>query len=354
MTDAARTRILVAVNRTEWLNLLGQNQIRLSRRRPVRVGVHPSQKEMDRVFSLAPHTNADSSVDLFVLELDPEWESTARTHPTGSSDVKILDRSMIVGHHTVANENFGYYSDVASRYGVSLGDCEFENAWIDWAVREQLTSAEACTHRFLRLINRGDAWVAKRTDKYKWTDVGRILLRPSRVIKPRPAHLDLLVKSCEEIADRTANTRDHQTFHIAVSIVWIELRTRKNPQRNKQSAPRVKSGLEISRSEPFGPPTTATLEALSYLAETYPKAFTGELTPTSVSALVEIILRSRVNDLSPDRALEILRSPALTNEEVSLLAYATVVSVGVEKIGHLIRSFEFQNWVAPDWSEEES
>jgi hypothetical protein len=71
-----------------------------------------------------------------------------------------------------------------------------------------------------------------------------------------------------------------------------------------------------------------------------------------VSAIVEVIHRSRINDLSPERALQILRNPASTNEEASVLAFTIVASIGVERIGHLIRSSEFQNWIAPDWSSD--
>ena len=352
MADRGHKRILVAVNRTEWLNLLGQNQIRLSRRRPVAVGDRPSQKEMDRVFSLAPHTNVESSIDLFVLELKSSWESSMTNHPTGPPDVRILDRSNVTGHQVVAGEHLGYYSEVAGRYGAVLEKCEFENEWMDWAVREQLISAEACTRRLLQSINRGDAWTPKRADKYKWSDVGRVLLRPSTTVKTRPSHLDQLIKSCSEIADRTAGTRDHQTFHLAVLIVWIEIRTKKNPQKSKLHAARVKSVIEISRAEPFGPATSSTADAAAFFAESYPTAFTNELSPTTVSAIVEVIHRSRINDLSPERALQILRNPASTNEEASVLAFTIVASIGVERIGHLIRSSEFQNWIAPDWSSD--
>lgn len=304
-------------------------------------------------FFLAPQTNVESSVDLFVIELADAWDSGATSHPTGANEVKILDRTMIAGHHTVSNENHRYYAEVAGRYGITLGDCEFESEWIDWAAREHLIAVEACTQRLLASIDRKSAWKPKRADKYKWQDIGRVLLRPSTIIKPRPSHLDLLVKSCTEISDRIASTRDQQTFHLAACIVWIEIRTNKNPQRIKKTASRVKESLELARTEPFAAPTPATVDGISYLAETFPKAFTEEISPVTVSAVVEIIHRSKSGDLTPDRVVRILRNQELSGAEVAVLAYVTVQSIGVEKIGHLVRSLDFQNWVAPDWSGEE-
>lgn len=349
----AASRWLVAVNRTEWLNLLGQGEIRMLRQRVVGTDEQPTQKNLDRVLALAPQTNIDSPIELFVLDVGEGWASIAARHPASPADVRVLRVSDVVAHRTVAQENLAYYSVVGERYGVVLDDCDFEPLWLDWAVREQIRSVAACTARLLGYFGNHEDFGGKRADRVSWQDLGRILLGHEVVTGPKPGHVEQLLRSGEEIVDRIAGTRDAQSFHLAAAIVWIETRTGRNPQRSRDTAARVREYLDLARSVEFAAPTADTAEALGVMAGAFPRAFTDELTPEIVSSLLEVIHDSASRSLAPDRVVELLRSAGGTPPSQSLLAFVITARVGVERIGHLHRALERTDGCALRWDDSE-
>ena len=93
MTAANSRQTLLAINSAEWLNLCARGSIRMSKRRPIVVSNPASEREMERVFTAAPFTKLDSSVDLFILALDDDWAKTKRGHRSYPSEILQLNLS---------------------------------------------------------------------------------------------------------------------------------------------------------------------------------------------------------------------------------------------------------------------
>jgi hypothetical protein len=258
-----------------------------------------------------------------------------------------------MAHRTVAGENLAYYTGVGERYGVVLDGCELEPLWLDWAVREQIRSVTSCAARLLGHFGNEEDFAGRRADKMAWTDLGRILLGRDVATRPKTGHVEQLLRSSEQIVDRIAGTRDAQSFHLAAAIVWVEIRTGRNAQRARDTAAKTKKYLDTARSEEFSHPSANTLEALGFMAESFPRAFTDELTPQTVSGLLEVIHDSASGSLTPDRVVELVRTAGATPASQSLLAFAITARIGVERIGHLHRALEHANRFTPRWDDSQ-
>lgn len=351
MVENAVSRNVVVLNRTEWLILCSEGRIRLNRRRLVPSQEIPTAREMHRAFALAPHTRTESAIDVFILEVSDEWERIAAKHRAAAPDVRVLNLDDVVAHRAASREHHAYYSGEARKFGVELAEPEFEKHWIDWCTHELVSGGTLGASRLIGALGNTFDYEKPRADRYQWHDVGRVVLRPSYVARPKPGHVDQLIRSWLDIADQVAGTRDLQTFHIAVLIVWVELRTKKDVQLHRRHANSIQQFLDTARTEPFGSPTNSTQEAFAYFESNFQRAFTQELTPLVVSGVLECLLTHRSGDLTPDRAYRILIDLASNHAGQALVAFVMSVNIGLGKTVQLSRAVGLNNWTSPTWIE---
>ena len=136
MPPQIQFQTIVVINRSEWLNLCALGEIRLNRKRLVETSSPPKQREMDKAFALSPQSKVDSSIDVFILEIRPDWATTSSKHPAGGNDTRLLRLADVVCHRTAASEHFPYYRDEGDKYGVHLAPCDYESHWVAWCTSE--------------------------------------------------------------------------------------------------------------------------------------------------------------------------------------------------------------------------
>ena len=349
MTSANSRQTLLAINSTEWLNLCARGSIRMSKRRPVVVSNAASEREMERVFAAAPFTKLDSSVDLFVLTLDNDWAKTKRGHRSYPSEILQLNLSDIKNHHPVALEHFEYYNNIGSKCGIYLSESIFEKAWVYWITNETIRASSDAADSLQRAFNVRPSSETKRTDKYKWDDIARLVLRPNEAIKAKAAHVETLLSNIRKIADAVSSTRDSEQFYLACVVEWIDVRLNKDPLKNKAIKDTLLAALANARELPLNMPGEQTAAALKLLAETFPKAFTDEISPVSVAQMVQLLTGARTKNLKPEAVIRIIQSqdPSSTTSTFSTFVLAT--ALGIELTNQLIFALNQKNPIDMNW-----
>lgn len=348
MTSNSR-QTLIAINSTEWLNLCACGSIRMSKRRPVLVSNPAADQEMEKVFWAAPYTKMNSSVDLFVLVIRDAWVADAARHRSNSSEVLTLTIPDVISHHPVAEENFDYYANIAKKCGVHLDVAIFEKSWLFWITNETLKASLTAADQLGKSFGFQTSARAKRQDRYKWEDLARLVLRPNEPIKAKPAHIETLVSSIRRIADAVSSTRDSEQFYIACVIEWINLRLGKDPMTKKSCKQTLESALAHSRELPLGSPSVETTDALRHLIETYPKAFTDELTPIMISHVVQLLTESRTRKLKPETAVRIIHSLERESAASNLLIFLLATSLGIELTNQLVLATSKLDFADMNW-----
>lgn len=349
MNKSGNSRLLVAVNSAEWLNLCARNDIRLHKRRAVLVPAQPSSQEMEKVFALAPFTKLDSALDLFILEINPDWTSSKNRHRVGRSELLLLSLEDVVSHHPVAAEHSDYYQNIMSRYQINLGEARFEESWRGWIFNET-TDASLRAAKVLQTRLGITPSINRRTnDGYKWEELARVIVRPSEKIKKRPAHIEKLLQSANAIADEAAGGRDSEQYYLACTIEWIKHRLNKQPLRKQEIKEQLSSALGASKQLPFGPPSEPTSAGLKLLEATYPNAFTDELTPATVTSLVLVTTDARRKRMKLDAALRIVRSLNPDSASSTVISFAMAVSLGVERTYQLAHALTRSDAQESDW-----
>jgi hypothetical protein len=349
MTDSDARQTLLAINSTEWLNLCARASIRMSKRRPITVSVPASEREMEKVFASAPFTKISSSVDLFVLVIDEEWAKSKRGHRSNPSEILQLNLSDVKEHHPVAREHFEYYNSIGSKCGVYLADPIFEQAWVYWITNETIKASWEAAERLQRALHIQPSSEFKRADKYKWEDIARLVLRPNETIKAKPAHLETLLSNLRRIADAVSSTRDTEQFYLACAIEWTDIRLNKDPMKKKATRDLLVAALANAKELPLGVPTEQTSTALTMLAETFPKAFTDELTPMTVAHVVQLLTESRTKKLKPETVSRIFYSLDSNSSSATVVAFVLATSLGIELTNQLILATTQVNQVPMNW-----
>lgn len=350
MREPEQEQLLLAVNSAEWLNLCARNSIRMHKRRAVRVSSAPSDKEMEKVFALAPFTKLDSSLDLFVLALSPDWLSNKDRHWTSAADVLDLSLSNVLSHHPVASEHADYYRNIAIKHQVQLGEARFENSWRSWIINETIHASVQASNDLLESLGMSLANGRRKIDGYKWEDLARVVLQPHEAIKARPAHAELLLRSVAKIADAAAGARDTEQHYLACTIEWITLRTKKRPLRKKELRDKLLDALRVAKLTPFGTPSGPTADALSLLVSTYPKAFTEEVTPESITSLVQVVHDAKLGNLKLATAIKVVRSLEPKSPASPLVCLAMGTALGVEHTYQLVNALGRRDSSGEDWS----
>lgn len=345
----AESRLLLVVNSTEWLNLCARKSIRVNRRRAISVPSVPSERQIDKLFALAPFTKINSSVDLFVLEINGEWSKSARRHRAGATDIVVLDLADVNSHHPVAQQDFAYYETLGSRCGVRIAGAAFEKLWSGWVDREVIASSLETAATLQSHLGVMPIGKTRRPDKYMWDDVGRLIVGTFRQHRPRPAHVETLLKEIRRIADAVAATRDSEKFYIACAIEWVNVRSRKDPLKNKKTRESLKEALSKTTDRPISEFSDETRSALELISLTYPKVFTDEISPIVVGLLVRLIGDSRSRRLKPETIYSALQLVGKDTASATLITFAVSLTLGVELTNQLIAAtcsvdFADLNW----------
>jgi len=347
----SNSRLLVAVNSAEWLNLCARREIRLQKRRAVQVSAQPSGHEMERVFALAPYTKLDSALDLFVLEVKQGWTSSKNRHRVGSSELLLLSLDDVVSHHPVATEHADYYRNIASRHDVGLDEALFEESWRAWVFNETIDASLRAANALQERLGITPSIKRRSIDGYKWEELARVILRPSDQIKKRPGHVEQLFRTANEIADQAAGGRDTEQYYLACTIEWIKCRLNKYPMRKREISERLLSALDASKQLPFGQPSEPTSTGLDLLVATYPKAFTEELTPETITSLVRVTTDAKRKRLKLDTAIRMARSLRPDLASSMLISFAMAVSLGVERTHQLANAPTSPETQDVDWEQ---
>ena len=321
----------------------------MGRRRPVVVSNPPSKKELEKVFATAPFTKLSSSVDLFILEIDQDWAKTSAKHQAFPSEILTLSLSDVQTHRPISQSHYDYYSKKVASCGVFLEDAKFESDWEQWIIKETIQSSLTAASLLQRSFDLKLHTDLKRADKYKWEDIARLTIRPKDQIKTRPGHLETLLRNQRVISDAVAATYDTEQYFIACLIEWIEVRLRKDPMKKKPLSDILSSALANAKEIPFAAPSEQTLTAINSLSESYPQAFTEELTPATVIQVIRMVSDARSKKLKPESVINTINSFERSGSSASLIAFLIATSLGIELTNQLIHSSSHMEIMDIDW-----
>ena len=349
MTHSESRQTLIAINSTEWLNLCARGSIRMSKRRPVVVSVPATNREMEKVFVSAPFTKMGSSVDLFVLVIDQEWPKSGERHRSNPSEVLQLTLSDVITHYPVALTHLEYYSHIGDKCNVQLSDPIFEQAWLYWETNETVNACTEAANRLQLAFAVPRSIGSRRVDKYKWDEIAKLILRPNEPIKPKPAHAETLLSNLRRLADAVSSARDSEQFYIACAIEWIDIRLAKDPMKKKVIKDQLRTALAAAKELPLGTPSEQTILALNLLVETYPKAFTDELTPITIAHIIQLTTDARTKKLKIHTLLGIVSSVDRSSQSSTLTTFVLAASLGLELTNQLILGMKHSDPQDPSW-----
>lgn len=349
MTETDSRQTLLAINSTEWLNLCARGSIRMHKRRPVTINNPPSEREMEKVFAAAPFTKLGSSVDLFVLVIEDDWPKSKRAHRSFPSEILHLNLSDVKEHHPVAVEHLEYYNNIGSKCGVRLADAIFEKTWVYWITNETIRASSDAADRLQRAFHIHPSSETKRTDKYTWDDIARLVLRPNEGIKSKPGHIETLLSSIRRIADAVSSTRDSEQFYLACAIEWTDIKLNKDPLMNKATKDALQEALTGAKDFPLGAPSEQTSATLRLVAETFPKAFTEEISPMTVAQIVQLLTEARTKKLKAGTVIRILQAQEGASTTSTLTSFVLATSLGIELTNQLIFALNQDDLVEISW-----
>lgn len=99
----------------------------------------------------------------------------------------------------------------------------------------------------------------------------------------------------------------------------------------------------------MGVPCEQTSTALAMLAETFPKAFTEELTPMTIAHVVHLLTESRTKKLKPETVSRIFCSLDSNCSSATVVAFVLATSLGIELTNQLILATTQVNQVPMNW-----
>lgn len=349
MSDIAAPQILLAVNSTEWLNLCARGSIRMSKRRAIKVSTPATNREMERVFASAPFTKMESSVDLFVLQLSPEWPQPKSHHRAHPAEIFKLSLSDVLAHHPIASEHFNYYNNIALSVDINLDSPIYEGAWASWTFKEAIQASSEASEYLEDAFRFKPHGEIKKIGGYKWDEIAQLVLRPNETIKEKPGQIEILIRNIRTIADAVATTRDSEKFYLACAIEWIDVCTNKDPFQKKDTREILEQALDAATERPLGSPSEQTQGALEHLVQAFPKAFKTPISPILVANLVQLLTESRTRKLKTETVLRIFHSLDRTSDEASLISFVLATSLGIENTLQLRRALSANAPSDIDW-----
>ena len=344
-------RELVVITAVEWRNLIARREIRIAKNRIVSVADFDDSKSVSKLFGIAPFTKLGSSVDVFILELKENWLSSCPKNPDAPRESAFLHLDHVQNHHTVSAHDIDYYGQIGAKYGVILTSAILERQWADWTIRQKVSDSMRAADELLSSLKLPVREGPKRPDKTKWWDLASLSLHLSRPSKSKLTHAETFVLHVREIADRAANVRDSDAFRIAAVLEWIEIRTGKNPL-NRTTRASVLPALQEAKAFAFEDCSSSTSAALEMLRQSFPKAFTQEISPRFIgfAARLETDARSlKLRQISLHNALEHM---GRDGQDSRLLGFLVSIWLGVEHSNQLLMASTFQDLVEVQWETE--
>ena len=321
----------------------------MSKRRLVTTSNPASDREMEKVLASAPFTKLDSAVDLFVLAIDEKWVKSKKQHRIGSPDILVLNLSDVVKHYPIAQVTLVHYGPIGSKCGVQLEEPIFEKSWLFWITNETIQYSCDAAELIQKQFEVNESSKIKRADKYKWDEIARLVLRPNEAIKTKAAPIETLLSNAKKIADAVSATRDYEHFYLACAIEWIDIRLNKDPLKKKVCKQVLLDALNSAKERPLGTPSEQTTAALKLLADTFPKAFTNEISPMTVARVVQISADFRAQPPKPETVFRIIQSLDRTSAAATLITFVLATSLGIELTNQLIRMTNQINFSEINW-----
>ena len=88
---------------------------------------------------------------------------------------------------------------------------------------------------------------------------------------------------------------------------------------------------------------------MNLLAETFPKAFSAELTPMTIAYIVQLLTESRTKKLRPETVDRILQSLDRNSPSATLITFVLATSLGIELTNQLILATTQADQVPMNW-----
>ena len=332
------TGLVVVVNSTEWRNLCARGSLRLHADRATSIGRPPDPAELDRAFASAPTTKIDSSLDLFVLEIRPDWRAGAKTH-RAHAEVAIFDIDDVVAHHLVDTEHLDYYTAEATRAGVSITGAAYESAWRRW-VRAEVVDAALEAAGWLR-----DHFAVADDDQVSceglaWDTVIR-LTRGETTDDAATSRLAQLISSAPAIDDAAAAVRGTEAYLLACCVEWIDLRLHRDALAESPIDQMCRAALSASKKveqDLQGPLAWETRWCLAALQSIYSDAFSPELPAAVLGPLVSLLADASFRTPSPESVRSTLEY--VTREHpaaADVICVIVAAVIGPELVRQLIR-----------------
>ena len=331
--------LFVAVNSTEWRNLCARGSIRLLSSRPINTAPMPDANDSHRLFAAAPVTKIDSSIDLLVLELIPNWRTVAEQHPS-NEHVCILRLEHVLRHHLVSDEHMNYYSVEASKMSIDIEGAKFEALWRDWVEAESTSAAvEAAGLLYLRFRppSLSDNPGLTHHETFQITDY----LAQISLSEASENHVGTILRGAAHIDDAISNVRTSESALVASCVEWIDHRLGIDVYSTNPVGIIIRNSIasvkpnELPAIKDVSPTTDA---AIGLLEASFPDAFSKELTGRTVLALTTLIAGCRFGDAKPDLFGRILFELGTLGPDSLLLASAvTAKLIGPELSRQLLR-----------------
>jgi hypothetical protein len=309
----------------------------------------PTERDMERVFAVAPFTKLGSSVDLFILQIDTNWLKSRSKHPAYPAEILTLTLSDVIKHRPVAQEHLEYYRNIGSRCGIYLDEPIFERAWLHWIANETIQSSLNAATRLQSALNIETSASTKGIDKYKWEEIAKLVLRPNEAIKPKPSSIEVLLSNIRNLADAVSAARDSEQFYLACAIEWIDLRLQKDPLKKKGVKEILLEAMANAKELPLGQASDQTNEALRQLADTYPRAFTESLSPITIAYIVQLLTEARTKKLKPQTFSRIIYSLDSKSRSSTLITFVLATSLGIELTNQLILVLTQEDQAPMNW-----
>ena len=119
--------------------------------------------------------------------------------------------------------------------------------------------------------------------------------------------------------------------------------------KKKETKQLLLSALKNAKERPLGTPSDLTQAALQHLQETYPKAFTEEITPIAIAKIVRLQTGSRTKTLEPLTAISDINLLTSNNSTKTLITFLLATSLGIELTNQLIHSTSHVDIIDMNW-----
>jgi hypothetical protein len=345
----------ISVTSAEWRSLLGYGELRISKRRVQQVSQPITPKECRRLFSWMPTTAMGDENDTIVLELASDWLESSQKVSSHPAELVLLSRGAVNAHHCVGPSSFAYLSSDAQREGVELTMGRYEPAWIEWVAELTASQEMAAAKLLLAGFDLALDVRKKRPDGYRWLDIISLSKHSKTVIRPRPKHVESLLRSVREIGNAVSGVHSTEAFNIAVNVEWIAAKLGKDPLKNRELREQIDSAIAAAKEFPWSAAhrgSSATPEAIHSLETAFSKAYSEDITPDSVAQIVRHVMAAKEQTLAPKdfvMSMHLLRQSS--PEAAILLGVAVAGALGPVMTRRLARSLTMNDPMDLDWTD---